>query len=310
MQTTKANGAPVTHRMIKTLAGTEPRSEIRSITPEQARKWLSLNSKSNRRISVRTVEAYAREMVAGRWQLTHQAIAFNQTGELVDGQHRLNAIVASGVTIKAYVSTGLPLEYNAPIDQGYGRRIDQVIGRSPRWVSVVRGMFALETANLGVGFKTQVGLIEELGERHGPAVEQVMAKGTGGIRVPSGFHSVCAFAFPVAPEKILAFVEQVGSGELLVKGDPAHTIRRWIQRPDRRSPKENMLASANAVKHLLTGKQMINVMAGRGDEREGVSGYLWICQRRRALRLPGTPSAEIASFKAMAATNKGDEDDA
>lgn len=295
-----------THRMIGTLAGTEPRLEMRTITPDLARRWLGLNCHTNRKLSKRTVEAYAREMSAGRWQLTHQAIAFNQTGELIDGQHRLHAVALSGVTIKAYISTGLPLEYNAPIDQGYGRRIDQIMGKSSRYVSVIRGMYYLENADLAKSFKTQVGLIEELAERHGGAVEQVIAKSTSGIRVPAGFLSACAFAFPLAPEKILAFVEQVGTGELLVKGDPAYAIRRWFQRPDKRGAKENLVASCNAIAYLLKGKQMERVVAAGGEEREGLAGYLWICQRRRVLKLPGTPSADAASFKAMAAANQQD----
>ena len=305
-----ANGAGAgssTHRMITTLAGTEARIEIKTVTPEMAKKWLALNCKTNRKISIRTVEAYAREIKAGRWQLTHQAIAFNQTGELIDGQHRLSAVVLAKKAIKAYISTGLPLEYNAPIDQGYGRRVDQIMGKSPRYVSVIRGMFYLENANLGQSFKTQVGLIEELAHRHGTAVDQVMAKGVGadGIRVPAGFLSAAAYALPISPEKVLSFVQQVHTGELLVKHDPAHTIRRWFLQADRHSTKEILIASCNSLAFLLKGKPMIHVTAGRGDEREGVAGYLYLCQKRRVLKLPATPTADQASFKAMAEASSG-----
>jgi hypothetical protein len=295
----KMNGAK-THKAITTLAGTEPRLEIKTITPELAKKWLALNTASNRRISKRTVDAYAQEMTRGRWQLTHQAIAFNQTGELVDGQHRLHAIVVAGVPIKAYVSTGLPLEYNAPIDQGYNRRVDQIMGKSPRFVSIVRGMHYLETADLGKSFKTQVGLIEELAKRHGSCVEQVMARAPSGWKTPATFMSCCAFAYAIDPNKMLAFVEQVHTGELLTRGDPAYTLRKWFLKPENRTPKENLIGSCAAIAALLKGSPIEKLPSARGEIREGASGYLYICQKRRKLKLEGTPVYEITNPKEWA----------
>lgn len=73
------------------------------ITPEKARQMLENNS-GNRKLYQKTVDGYARDMIAGRWQLTHQCIAVDEFGNLIDGQHRLTAIVQSGVPVMMYLA--------------------------------------------------------------------------------------------------------------------------------------------------------------------------------------------------------------
>ncbi len=47
-------------------------------------------------------------MRKGHWAVTHQGIAFDTNGNLIDGQHRLEAIRISGVSVKIMVTTGVP----------------------------------------------------------------------------------------------------------------------------------------------------------------------------------------------------------
>ena len=79
-----------------------------TITPEIAAKWLhpSIN-RDNRVVRDSHVDYLAREIVDGKWQITHQGIAFGVDGRLIDGQHRLNAIVRAGIPVKCMVTTGL-----------------------------------------------------------------------------------------------------------------------------------------------------------------------------------------------------------
>lgn len=76
------------------------------VTPEKAAAWLHNNFR-NRPMSDDVVAAYARDMKDGRWVPTHQGIAFNDRDELIDGQHRLQAIIRSGVTVRMMVTFGL-----------------------------------------------------------------------------------------------------------------------------------------------------------------------------------------------------------
>lgn len=53
---------------------------------------------TNRKLSLPTVQAYAREMLDGNWVFTHQGAAFDQCGNMKDGQHRLEALVLASAT--------------------------------------------------------------------------------------------------------------------------------------------------------------------------------------------------------------------
>jgi len=83
------------------------RSQWMEVDPETARRWLENNFR-NRPVAKDVVTAYARDMRNGVWVPTHQGIAFNDRDELIDGQHRLMAIIECGATIRMMVTFGLP----------------------------------------------------------------------------------------------------------------------------------------------------------------------------------------------------------
>lgn len=65
------------------------------VTPELAMEWLEYNFENNRSIKRSYVEKLKLEMTSGSFKVTHQAIAFDEGGKLIDGQHRLTAIMES-----------------------------------------------------------------------------------------------------------------------------------------------------------------------------------------------------------------------
>jgi hypothetical protein len=82
----------------------------------------------NRNLDRERVSLFARTMIEGKWVATHQGIAFDENKNLVDGQHRLAAVVKSGVVVKMQVTSGVPTEmvdeYSLAIDCGRPRRFD------------------------------------------------------------------------------------------------------------------------------------------------------------------------------------------
>ena len=74
------------------------------ITPKTAEKYLEQNTNNYRRMNRNKVSIYARDMKNGSWQTNGEAIKFNKRGELVDGQHRLKAIMEADVPVKMLVS--------------------------------------------------------------------------------------------------------------------------------------------------------------------------------------------------------------
>jgi hypothetical protein len=80
------------------------RSKVQMVTPTKAEEWLGANT-SNRPLSKPTVRAFAEAMRRGEWVVTHQGIAFDSSGVLVDGQHRLAAIVEADTAVELTVFT-------------------------------------------------------------------------------------------------------------------------------------------------------------------------------------------------------------
>lgn len=77
------------------------------ITPARAEKMLKQN-KVNRPISSGTVVAYANDIKAGRWDTdTTACIAFDKNGGMVDGQHRLKAIILANVPVLMWICRGV-----------------------------------------------------------------------------------------------------------------------------------------------------------------------------------------------------------
>lgn len=98
----------------------EIKTEVLQVTPTVAKIWLGVNRK-NRNIRKLVVDGYARDMAAGKWQLTGEAVKFNKVGDLLDGQHRLHAIVQSGATVDMLVVHNIEDSAQAVLDSGAKR---------------------------------------------------------------------------------------------------------------------------------------------------------------------------------------------
>ena len=101
-------------------------SRVETITPEIATQYLARNIK-NRSIRKQEVEAYAREIRRGTFVLTHQGIAFDDSGNLIDGQHRLMAIAMAGTPVQMMVSRGVVPSALTVVDRGASRTMRDVI---------------------------------------------------------------------------------------------------------------------------------------------------------------------------------------
>lgn len=99
------------------MPGPKPVASVVFITPDMASRWLEKNTR-NRKIRATTVNRYARDMTAGDWELTGEAVKFAADGTLLDGQHRLAAVVKSGTTVPMYVIRGLAPSAQRVMDTG------------------------------------------------------------------------------------------------------------------------------------------------------------------------------------------------
>jgi len=109
------------------------------VTPEMAAKWLEKN-KSNRPLRQNVVASYAAQIRAGQWRLTHQGVCLDCRENLIDGQHRLTAIVQTDIAILMQVSR-MTTEESAlalPLDVGAKRNYSDILKRPKRQVECGR----------------------------------------------------------------------------------------------------------------------------------------------------------------------------
>jgi hypothetical protein len=93
---------------------------VQAVTPKKAAEWLDANT-TNRPISKSVVRGFAEAMSRGDWVVTHQGIAFDTDGVLIDGQHRLAAIVEADVPIELTVFTEVATDTFDVLDTGKRR---------------------------------------------------------------------------------------------------------------------------------------------------------------------------------------------
>jgi hypothetical protein len=102
------------------------RSRVQTITPARAAEMLVANT-TNRPVSRSVVRGFAEAMRRGDWMVTHQGIAFDRKGVLVDGQHRLAAIVEADVPVAVTVFTEVDEGTFDVLDTGKRRNAADVL---------------------------------------------------------------------------------------------------------------------------------------------------------------------------------------
>ena len=90
------------------------------ITPDMAAQMLERNT-MNRNISQLNVTRYANDMASGAWEQNGETIKIAEDGTILDGQHRLWAIIESGVTVTMIVVYNVRKEAVGSIDSGVTR---------------------------------------------------------------------------------------------------------------------------------------------------------------------------------------------
>lgn len=98
------------------------------ISPEKAAEYLK-NNANNRPLGMGVVRNYAHQMKNGEWLPdVIDAIAFDTKGRLRNGQHRLQAVIMSGVTVPFLVQRNVPDVYFDYVDTGKVRKVSDILG--------------------------------------------------------------------------------------------------------------------------------------------------------------------------------------
>jgi hypothetical protein len=112
---------------------------------------------ANRALRARHVAKLADDMSSGRWEKNGETIIFDEDGNLIDGQHRLNAIVVSGTEQEMLVVRGVEGSSIHTIDQGASRGIHDALSiKGVRNATLVTATYRLVSAYLSRGYASRV----------------------------------------------------------------------------------------------------------------------------------------------------------
>jgi hypothetical protein len=236
----------------KTTTGTPQASQdvevtIQMITPEDAAMLLQTNV-NNRKLSRRRVEMYANDIKRGMWKLTGDTIKLAKnpkTGEvrLIDGQHRLHAIVSAGMPMQTVVATGLNEDAFSVIDRGKTRTYNDVLSmsnikNSNTVASVLRPIIALDAGLNPYGNGMELVTPEDVvnyAQENDEMIQWAVNRSFKMRERVSGSGTAWAMFMYLLAQKhgvkmAEAFTESVLSGVGYREGDPRAALRNWILR--------------------------------------------------------------------------------
>lgn len=212
-------------------------SKIVTITPEWAAKVLERNDK-NRTLKRFTLLKYKALIKQGLWVVNGDSIRISKTGRLLDGQHRLHAVVQTGCSIQSFVVEGLPDEVFDTIDDGARRSAGDVLHieghASPAKLAAALGV--VDKVKLGYMYSNNVpaehagnSRIRALLELYPTISRSVAVVGDAGKLCPPSILAGLHYWFSaVDQDSADAFIGGIISGAGLETGDPVLALRACL----------------------------------------------------------------------------------
>lgn len=264
------------------------RTSWHTITPDYAMKVLDEyeafcdkhpEERMNRPVHQSQVARYATDMAAGRWGRNHQGIAFDVNGILLDGQHRLWAVVESKVTVQMQVTHGLDREAQLTIDAGLKRSTADVAsiagfeGVRPLHVSIVKAMVRGTSATRPAVTRMQE---LEMLKDHWAALQFVLplfpkSKVPGLTRAPV-LAGIARASYTQDRNLLKRFSEILVSG--MSTGDPREqviiTLRNWLITERKNSSGHQASVEAygktiRAIQAYIKGERLRTLYASKDD---------------------------------------------
>lgn len=208
---------------------------LQKITPELAALWLE-NNAGNRAISIAHVDRLKKEIVSGRWKVNGDAIRISKTGRVLDGQHRLTAIVKSGMEIDSLVLYDVDDNVFDTIDIGKRRSAGDTLGcigekNSYRLAAALILVDKYHTGTIEKGVTYSNGEILELLEKYPDVRDYIHTVIRGVSLMPPAVIDACHYLFSRKDKTMAdAFIQKLLRGSELDARDPVYVLReRLIQ---------------------------------------------------------------------------------
>lgn len=238
------------------------------ITPELATEMLSRNVDNQRPLLTGTIDRYALDMANGSWRLTHQGIAFDESGRLHDGQHRLSAVVAAGTTVRFFVFFGAGGRPEmAVIDTQRVRSLNdsaRVVG-----LDATKRQIATANAMIRFGIKNGYGTINRMTrtdrlaviDRHHDVLKLAdswFGSSKMGVKLGAApvIAAIACAAYHHDHAKLARFSAVVTEQAEPEKHEvAAKSLRQFLVTAIRPAPQEVFLKTCRAIQHFIAGSE-------------------------------------------------------
>ena len=265
--------------------GAAPTVSTVLVTPALATEWLRSNLK-NRPMRATRVASFAEQMAKGRWVLTTDAIGFDTSGRLLNGQHRLSAIVQSGVAVHMVVAHDLPPESMDAIDLGLKRTLGDILRLGHgydhgREIAAIGALLVTLDRKTTYHLKT-VADVRAQYDAHHVAIDWVLSQRRPSIRTfvtTSPVLTAVALYYELFPADTMAFLTSFWELTDLHSGHPALALYRWGNNPlSSAAPLEVFHRTCNALYAAVEHK---SIKVGRMTPGKG--GYKYLLSARQFL---------------------------
>lgn len=211
-------------------------SDFELITPEKAAQMLQ-RQRNPRKLKSHVVQRYITALKAG-WKVNGETIKFDAEGYLIDGQHRLEACLRSGIAFETLVVRGL--DNCDGVDSGVKRTAADLLGgRGTKHAELASAMARIicliEQGRDPWRTSDQILYSDLLAFWDSHLDEQAAHEAAAiGARCKLMVGSVVAgFAYYAillhGVERVATFVNGIELGANLSQGTPKYELRRWVE---------------------------------------------------------------------------------
>lgn len=229
-----------------------PRADWELVTPNRAEEWLGKNHANRNRRGLH-VNRITRDMRDGNFLITGDSIKFDWGGRLIDGQHRLAAIIESGASTWVLVVRDLDPKVQSVLDANAKRTAADALGFN-----------GLAEARIVIAAMAQIALTRDAGKMHtaldtnkyaatnseivdwftaNPDAEWAARLGMKVSKLIGSTPSVTAYAALVfsriSAEDCVEFFESSAEMRTDGTGDPRLTLLRTLERDRRNRGRQN-----------------------------------------------------------------------
>ena len=213
-----------------------------TIYPDLAAELLANRNPTNRAIKVVKLGQLISDVKNGNFTLNGETIIFSDSGNLLNGQHRLTAVVETGVPISSVVVTGIQSQARETMDQGKTRGAGDVLQMETEtsngnvFAAILRGYVGYHSSDKTtfgrVGHISRGALLEAA--KDNPCLGEISEwagkfKGViKGVISSSQLGVARAILEPVYGDEVVYFLERVAQGDGLSIDSPGFAVRRRL----------------------------------------------------------------------------------